>query len=193
MQQVHDNTSDTVRVDEKKVVDTEHYEHGSSETAAHLAHQQETEETPISAFRNNKTSCAWIAYAVWILIACSFDNQASGSILAIPQFRKDFGFAFGGDYVLPAKWLSAYNGGPAAASVIGAFGAGCRSAVPRSSSKDKAHQQGSSTRSAASSSSGPATLSSASASRSKSSPTRPPTPTPCFSPASLSTASPSAA
>ncbi len=44
----------------------------------------------------------------------SFDNQASGTVIGIPQFRKDFGTPFGGDYVLPAKWQSAYNGAPVA-------------------------------------------------------------------------------
>jgi hypothetical protein len=28
--------------------------------------------------------------------------------------RKDFGYAFGGDYVLPADWQGAFSGGPVA-------------------------------------------------------------------------------
>lgn len=118
---------DTPAVEDKKNLaeHDENYEHGTNQTQAHLAHQLELEETPLTAVANNKQTVVWIVYAVWILITCSFDNQASGSILGIPQFRKDFGYAFGGDYVLPAQWQSAYNGGPAAASVIGAFGAGC--------------------------------------------------------------------
>lgn len=47
--------------------------------------------------------------------------QASGIILGIPEFRKDFGYLFDGNYVLPANWQSAFSGAPSAAQIIGAL------------------------------------------------------------------------
>ena len=47
-----------------------------------------------------------------VLTLSSYDNQAGGIFLSIPQFRKEFGFAYHGNYVLPANWQSAYSGGP---------------------------------------------------------------------------------
>lgn len=90
----------------------------------HYANQIEHEETALGALRNHKWANLWIIYAIWVLVACSFDNNASSSILGIPQFRQDFGSAYAGSYVLPAKWQSAYSGGPAAATVVGAFASG---------------------------------------------------------------------
>lgn len=105
----------------------EHHESLSNETAVgHLAHQLDHEETPLGALRSHPIPCLWILYAIWILMATSFDNNASSSILGIPQFRKDFGHKFGEEYVLPAQWQSAYSGGPAAATIIGAFASGCK-------------------------------------------------------------------
>ncbi len=44
------------------------------------------------------------------LLYCSgIDNQATGSILSVRSFRRDFGYYFDGDPVLPAKWQAAFN------------------------------------------------------------------------------------
>jgi len=51
----------------------------------------------------------------------SHTMQASGIILGIPEFRKDFGYFFDGNYVLPANWQSAFSGAPSAAQIIGAL------------------------------------------------------------------------
>jgi len=89
------------------------------------ANQIEHEETALGALRGHPWANLWIVYAIWVLVACSFDSNASSSILGIPKFREDFGSPYGGTFVLPAKWQSAYSGGPAAATVIGAFACGC--------------------------------------------------------------------
>lgn len=59
-----------------------------------------------------------------MLILNSFENQAGGSVLGIPQFREDFGYAYNGGYVLPVEWQSAFSGGPVASACIGALGVG---------------------------------------------------------------------
>ncbi|KAE8415273.1 MFS general substrate transporter [Aspergillus pseudocaelatus] len=53
-----------------------------------------------------------------------FENQASGNILSIPQFRKDFGYYYQGDYVQSAQWQSAFNAAPTASYVVGALALG---------------------------------------------------------------------
>ncbi|KAJ2890440.1 MFS hexose transporter [Zalerion maritima] len=88
------------------------------------ADARDHKETPLEAIRNQPWAFAWCVYAIWVLVLTSFDNQAGGTVIGIPQFRKDFGSPFEGDYVLPAKWQSAYSGAPVASAVIGSFGAG---------------------------------------------------------------------
>lgn len=45
-------------------------------------------------------------------------------MLAIPQFRKDFGEPFAGDYVIPAKWQLAFTAGSIFGLVFGGFVSG---------------------------------------------------------------------
>lgn len=85
-----------------------------NEEIGHLANQEEHEETVRQALTRNPKRTLWCFYAIWVLIITSFDNQVGGVVIGIPEFRKDFGSAFEGNYVLPAKWQSAYSGGPVA-------------------------------------------------------------------------------
>jgi MFS family permease len=55
----------------------------------------------------------------WIMIVVGFDNQAGGSVLSVPEFRKQFGLIFDGQYILSARWQSAIQGGPTAVTVLG--------------------------------------------------------------------------
>ncbi|OAL37866.1 hypothetical protein AYO20_02699 [Fonsecaea nubica] len=65
----------------------------------------------------------WCLYMLWCVLANNYAKTAGQSVLGIPQFRKDFGSAYHGNYVLSAKWQSAYYGAPQAASVMGALSA----------------------------------------------------------------------
>ncbi|KAF0318188.1 MFS hexose transporter [Colletotrichum asianum] len=94
------------------------------EEIGHAATAEDHVETPLQAIKNQPWAFLWCVYAIYVLILTSFDNQAGGSILSIPEFRKDFGNEFNSDYVLPAKWQSAYSGAPVASAVIGSIGAG---------------------------------------------------------------------
>ncbi|KAH8812998.1 putative maltose permease [Xylogone sp. PMI_703] len=76
------------------------------------------------AIRRNPRAFWWSIYAVWTLFLVGFDNQASGIIFGIPQFRKDFGHYFDGNYVLDAKWQSAFSGAPLASNLISSLIAG---------------------------------------------------------------------
>ncbi|KIX99304.1 uncharacterized protein Z520_04880 [Fonsecaea multimorphosa CBS 102226] len=65
----------------------------------------------------------WCLYMLWCILANNYAKTAGQSVLGIPQFRKDFGSAYDGNYVLSAKWQSAYYGAPQAAAVMGALSA----------------------------------------------------------------------
>lgn len=109
--------------EEKDIANTiEHSSH--TETIGHLKNQEQHEETVREALTQHPKTMIWLVFAIFVLVISSFDNQAGGIVLGIPQFRKDFGYAFEGNYVLPAKWQSAYSGGPTVSTVIGSIGSG---------------------------------------------------------------------
>ncbi|KAF7556152.1 hypothetical protein G7Z17_g1632 [Cylindrodendrum hubeiense] len=85
---------------------------------AHLSDQEDHETGVWKSFVKYPWACAWCVYACWCIILVSFDVQAAGSVIGIPQFRKDFGHKFGDSYVVPAKWQSAFSGAPVATAVI---------------------------------------------------------------------------
>lgn len=93
--------------------DAEHIDHATTVTA-HAVDQEDHDETFFQAFGRHKWACAWCFYACWTIILVAFDTQAAGAVLGIPQFRKDFGFEYQGDWVIPASWQSAFNGAPTA-------------------------------------------------------------------------------
>jgi len=84
------------------------------EIAGHAANQDDHDINAIQAARKNPRTVLWCSYAIWLLVLNSFENQAGGTALGIPQFRKDFGYKFGDEYVLPANWQGAFSGGPVA-------------------------------------------------------------------------------
>ncbi|KAJ9608013.1 hypothetical protein H2200_008092 [Cladophialophora chaetospira] len=75
----------------------------------------------LQLIQKNPWAFAWCLYAVWTILLAVFEDQASYAILGIPEFRKDFGYLYNGDYVLPASWQSAFQGGPLASRVVGAL------------------------------------------------------------------------
>ena len=84
------------------------------EIAGHAANQDDHDISAIQAARKNPLTVLWCSYAIWLLVLNSFENQAGGTALGIPQFRKDFGHKYGDEYVLPANWQGAFSGGPVA-------------------------------------------------------------------------------
>lgn len=80
----------------------------------HLANQEEHELGKLESIKKYPLAFFWSLFAVWCVLLVSFENQASGNIIGIPEFRKDFGSEFEGNYVLDAKWQSAFQGAPVA-------------------------------------------------------------------------------
>jgi SP family general alpha glucoside:H+ symporter-like MFS transporter len=100
---------------EKNNLNITHNEEGSHAEMGHLANQEDHETSRMQAIRSNPRAFAWCLFAVWTTLLVSFEMQASGIVIGIPQFRKDFGTYYNGNYVLPAKWQSAFSGAPVAA------------------------------------------------------------------------------
>jgi SP family general alpha glucoside:H+ symporter-like MFS transporter len=84
-----------------------------------LANHNDHEEGKLASFVKYPWACAWCIFMVWVILLVSFENQASGNIIGIPEFRKDFGHEFVDKdgvrtYVIDAKWQSAFQGAPVA-------------------------------------------------------------------------------
>jgi MFS transporter, SP family, general alpha glucoside:H+ symporter len=66
----------------------------------------------------------WIGVMIWTLITRGFENQSSGSVISIPNFKEEFGVQdANGDYFVETTWQSALNGGANGAAIVGAFAA----------------------------------------------------------------------
>ncbi|KXH47369.1 MFS hexose transporter [Colletotrichum simmondsii] len=123
-------------VDAEKKDNADHLEHPGEGQAqlANLGNQEEHELGKFESLKKYPKASFWCIYAVWCVLVLAFENQAGGSILSIPEFRKDFGHEFEGSYVLDTKWQSAFNGAPIASrsptmftsyrAVVGALGSG---------------------------------------------------------------------
>ncbi|KAL2852235.1 general substrate transporter [Aspergillus pseudodeflectus] len=93
------------------------------EDIGYLVNQELHEETVWQAFSRYPKRSFWLIYAVWVLVISGFDNSASSTVISIPRFRMDYGSAYDGNYVLPARWQAAFSGGPASGGVIAAVAA----------------------------------------------------------------------
>ena len=102
-------TSETVSSDLKDA--TRVSEMGSQDSSS----QNTNQPSLLKAAHKHFWALLWCLYGLWCIFANNYSKIAGSSVLGIPQFRKDFGKAFDGNYVLSAKWQSAFNGAPQAA------------------------------------------------------------------------------
>lgn len=112
--QVHLPDPFTMDTEKQNTVGSVHEEMSPTAEVAYLANQEDHETSRLQAIRSNPWAFAWCIFAVWTTLLVSYENQASSTILGIPQFRKDFGSYFDGNYVLPAAWQAAFGGGAVA-------------------------------------------------------------------------------
>ncbi|KAJ5698651.1 hypothetical protein N7462_000656 [Penicillium macrosclerotiorum] len=99
-------------------------EHVEGQQLGHIANQEDHELNKWQSLKRYPWAFLWCVYAVWCVLLVSFENQASGNVTGIPEFRKDFGHYYDGSWVLDAKWQSAFSGGPVASAVVGALCSG---------------------------------------------------------------------
>lgn len=102
---------------EKVDSNTKHVEVSADSQLAEAADFEDHELGIWKSFTRYPWASAWCVYACFTIILLSFDVQAAGAVVGIPQFRKDFGYEFNGDYVLPAIWQSSFSGAPIATYV----------------------------------------------------------------------------
>ncbi|CAH6718568.1 alpha-glucosides permease Mph3p [[Candida] jaroonii] len=115
-QQIDDNDFDTQ--------DDENYQKGALTNLDILARKQQELDhgmTRWQGFKTYKAISFYVAVLVWTMILWGYENQAGGMVISIPQFRKDFGYAYGESYVLPVQWQSAISGGPQGSVAIGSI------------------------------------------------------------------------
>lgn len=74
-----------------------------------------TKQSFFGTVHRYRWALTWCLYMLWCVLANNYAKLAGQSVLGIPQFRKDFGKAYNGNYVLSATWQSAYYGAPQAA------------------------------------------------------------------------------
>jgi len=84
------------------------------EVIGHAGNYEDHQVTFRQALVSHRKTVFWAVYALFVLTISSYDNSASSIFLSVPEFRKDFGYEYDDNYVLPAKWQSAYSGGPTA-------------------------------------------------------------------------------
>lgn len=72
----------------------------------------------LAAIRQRPKVFGWCIYACYCSLVVAFESVATGLSTSIPQFRKDFGYPFAGEYVLDARWQAAFDAGPRFSSVI---------------------------------------------------------------------------
>ncbi|KAK9430725.1 hypothetical protein V1505DRAFT_415114 [Lipomyces doorenjongii] len=71
------------------------------------------------AIRQHSLAFAWCLFAIWTILLVSFENQALGNILGIPEFRKDFSYYFDGEWISPlALRALSYTLGPFTVALI---------------------------------------------------------------------------
>jgi MFS transporter, SP family, general alpha glucoside:H+ symporter len=69
----------------------------------YLANQEDHELDKWASVKKYRWAFFWCVFAVWCILLVSFENQASGNVTGIPEFRKDFGHYYDGNWVLETK------------------------------------------------------------------------------------------
>lgn len=95
----------------------------TSALAARFEHEQHS-LTRTQAVRANLKPLMWCAYMFFVCIMWGFDSLAGGIVVAISEFRKDFGVPYAGDYVVDANWQLGWQAATLFGLVFGGFIAG---------------------------------------------------------------------
>ncbi|OQE18626.1 hypothetical protein PENSTE_c017G01926 [Penicillium steckii] len=85
--------------------------------------QQEHNRGYLTTLKKDPWLLFWIGVMLWTLIVRGFENQSSGSVISIPDFKQRFGQLQDGEYFIETKWQSALSGGSNAAAIVGSWAA----------------------------------------------------------------------
>ncbi|KAM4060973.1 major facilitator superfamily protein [Hirsutella rhossiliensis] len=75
----------------------------------------------LEAVRLYPKAIAWSAFFSIGVISAAFDQQLVGSLYSAPQFQRDFGYKYRGEYIIDASWQSGLSMGPPVGQVVGAL------------------------------------------------------------------------
>ncbi|KAM0258478.1 hypothetical protein ACHAQJ_003817 [Trichoderma viride] len=83
--------------------------------------QNEHELSVKEVFVKHPALVFWSFYWAMAGVGWGFDAQVNGGVLAIGSFRRDFGYYYQGNPVLPADWQSAFNTVSSVGQFFGGF------------------------------------------------------------------------
>ncbi|XXH02484.1 hypothetical protein Hte_008860 [Hypoxylon texense] len=95
--------------------------------ASKIAARRESELTVREAVSKHKSAIFWASFFCLPNIIIGYDPTIVGTLVGIPQFRKDFGYEYpagSGSYVLPASWTSAFTYAPVIGFMVSALWGG---------------------------------------------------------------------
>ncbi|KAL2826752.1 general substrate transporter [Aspergillus pseudoustus] len=99
---------------------------GAADREASVSHKEHRETFALAedsltfqhVLKNHKGIIGWSFFWAMCAIGWGFDAQINGAVIAIPAFRREYGYVTDdGEAILPANWQSAFN----VASSIGQF------------------------------------------------------------------------
>ncbi|KAJ5661362.1 general substrate transporter [Penicillium longicatenatum] len=122
MDKTNDRGSSTVKAGGDSIRHVE-LEATSSELHGRAIQQQEHNRGYLETLRKDPWLLFWIGVMLWTLIVRGFENQSSGSVISIPDFKERFGRLEDGQYFIDTKWQSAMSGGSNAAAIVGSWAA----------------------------------------------------------------------
>ncbi|KAH7116447.1 general substrate transporter [Dactylonectria macrodidyma] len=110
-------------VDPSKGNDIQMVEHRDDQVQGRAIQQQEHNRTWGQTLRKDPRLLFWIGVMLWTLIVRGFESGASGAIISVPVFRRQFGVLIDGTYFISTKWQSIISGAPNGSAIVGAWGA----------------------------------------------------------------------
>ena len=89
--------------------------------SARVATAHEHELTFFQALKLYKKAAGWSVFFSLGIIMTAFDPQLLGNLYAMPQFQKDFGYEYQGEYIISAPWQTGLSMGSPIGQVVGAL------------------------------------------------------------------------
>ncbi|KFA56682.1 hypothetical protein S40293_06223 [Stachybotrys chartarum IBT 40293] len=71
--------------------------------------QEEHDLTLRQLFRRHPAIVGWSFFWAMAAVGWGFDAQINGAMIAVPAFRRDYGYVLDGEAILPANWQIAFN------------------------------------------------------------------------------------
>lgn len=90
-------------------------------TTTVLAIEAEHNLTFTQACRLYPAAIGWSVFVSLGVIMLAFDPQLLGNLYATPQFQRDFGYLYNGEYIISAAWQTGLSMGNPVGQVVGAL------------------------------------------------------------------------